>query len=436
MGVTRVLIAGSGAREHALAWGCARHPGVELVCAPGNGGTAAIAENVAVAADDVPGILRLATERAVDLVVIGPDAAIAAGLADGCAERGIAVFGPTRAAGRVESSKEFTKQLADATGIPTAGWRAGGVEDREALHRFAAELGACVVKADGLALGKGVTVCDDATQASAAIDACLLEGRFGDAGARVVVEERMSGREVSVFALSDGAAVRVLAPACDYKRIHDGDRGPNTGGMGAYAPPAGLDPAALLDDALRRFVEPCVAALRERGTPYRGCLYAGLMLTDSGPRLLEFNARLGDPETQAVLPLLDEDLLDLLTACARGGLAPGVARTLPGAAVGVVAAAAGYPGAVRGGDAISGLDRLDPGALLFHAGTRRDAGGTVRTAGGRVLTVVGRGDTLAAARSAAYANLERVRFDGMQHRSDIADPTGAQVAAAPGLLSR
>jgi phosphoribosylamine--glycine ligase len=432
----RVLIAGSGAREHALAWGCARHPGTELVCAPGNGGTAAIAENVAVAAADVAGMLRLATERGVDLVVIGPDAAIAAGLADGCAERGIAVFGPTRAAGRVESSKEFTKRLADETGIPTARWSAGGVDDRERLHRFAAELGACVVKADGLALGKGVTVCDDAAQAATAIDACLLEGRFGDAGARVVVEERMSGREVSVFALSDGDAVRVLAPACDYKRIRDGDRGPNTGGMGAYAPPAGLDPAALLDDARRRFVEPCVAALRERGIPYRGCLYAGLMLTDAGPRLLEFNARLGDPETQVVLPLLDEDLLDLLTACARGGLEPGVARSVPGAAVGVVAAAGGYPGAVRTGDAVDGLEDLDPEALLFHAGTRRDPDGTVRTAGGRVLTVVARGDTLAAARSAAYANLARVRFEGMQHRRDIADPDGAQVAAAPGMLRR
>jgi phosphoribosylamine--glycine ligase len=336
----------------------------------------------------------------------------------------------------VESSKEFTKRLADAAGIPTASWRAGGVDERAHLHDFAAELGACVVKADGLALGKGVTVCDDAAEARAAIDACLLEGRFGEAGARVVVEERLSGREVSVFALSDGEEVRVLAPACDYKRAHDGDRGPNTGGMGAYAPPAGLDPGALLDDAMRRFVEPCVAALRARGTPYRGCLYAGLMLTDAGPRLLEFNARLGDPETQVVLPLLDEDLLDLLTACARGGLEGGRARTLPGAAVGVVAAAAGYPGTVRRGDAISGLDALDGDALLFHAGTRREADGTVRTAGGRVLTVVARGETLATARERAYANLGRLHFEGMQHRGDIADPAGAQVAVAPGGVLR
>ncbi len=435
--MSRVLIAGSGAREHALAWGCARHPGTELICAPGNGGTAALAENVAVAADDVPAMVRLAVEREVDLVVIGPDGAIAAGLADGCAERGIAVFGPTRAAGRVESSKEFTKLLAGAAGIPTAAWQAGGVDDRHRLHGFAAELGTCVVKADGLALGKGVTVCDDAAAARAAIDACLLEGRFGDAGTRVVVEERMSGREVSVFALSDGDSVRALAPACDYKRIHDGDRGPNTGGMGAYAPPAGLDPdAATLDDALRRFVAPCVAALRAQGTPFRGCLYAGLMLTDAGPRLVEFNARLGDPETQVVLPLLGEDLLDLLTACARGGLEAGRARALPGAAVGVVAAAAGYPGRVRSGDEITGLEALDGDALLFHAGTRRDTDGTVRTTGGRVLTVVARGDSLAAARERAYANLGRVRFEGMQHRGDIADPAGAQVAAAPGAVRR
>jgi phosphoribosylamine---glycine ligase len=434
--VTRVLIAGSGAREHALAWGCARHPGTELICAPGNGGTAALAENVAVAADDVPAIVRLAVEREVDLVVIGPDAAVAAGLADGCAARGIAVFGATRAAGRVESSKEFTKRLAGTAGIPTAAWQAGGAGDRGRLHGFAAELGTCVVKADGLALGKGVAVCDDAAAARAAIDACLLEGRFGDAGTRVIVEERMSGRELSVFALSDGDAVRALAPACDYKRIHDGDRGPNTGGMGAYAPPAGLDPDATLDDALRRFVEPCVAALRAQGTPFRGCLYAGLMLTDAGPRLVEFNARLGDPETQVVLPLLGEDLLDLLTACARGGLAGGRAQMLPGAAVGVVAAAAGYPGRVRSGDVITGLQALDGDALLFHAGTRRDPDGTVRTAGGRVLTVVARGDTLAAARERAYANLGRLRFEGMQHRGDIADPAGAQAAAAPGGVRR
>jgi phosphoribosylamine--glycine ligase len=427
--VARVLIVGSGAREHALAWGCARHAGTELICAPGNGGTAALGENVAVAADDVPALLRLASERAADLVVIGPDAAIAAGLADGCEERGIPVFGPTRAAGRVESSKEFTKRLADAAGIPTAAWRAGGVDDRAQLHDYAVSLGTCVVKADGLALGKGVTVCDDAATARAAIDACLLEGRFGEAGARVVVEERMSGREVSVFALSDGRGVRVLAPASDYKRAQDGDRGPNTGGMGAYAPPAGLDPQALLDDALRRFVEPCVAALREQGTPYRGCLYAGLMLTDAGPRLLEFNARLGDPETQVVLPMLDEDLLDLLRACAHGELTAGRARTVGGAAVGVVAAAAGYPGRVRGGDAISGLDAVPAGTLLFHAGTRRDPDGTVRTAGGRVLTLVARGDTLEAARTSAYDGLRAVHFEGMWHRRDIADPAGAQVGA-------
>ncbi|MEA2671548.1 MAG: phosphoribosylamine---glycine ligase [Chloroflexota bacterium] len=432
----RVLIAGSGAREHALAWACARHRGTELICAPGNGGTAALAENVAVAADDVPAMVRLAAEREVDLVVIGPDAAIAAGLADGCAERGIAVFGPTRAAGRVESSKEFTKRLAGTAGIPTAAWQAGGADDRGRLHGFATELGACVVKADGLALGKGVTVCDDAAEARAAIDACLLEGRFGDAGTRVVVEERMRGREVSVFALADGEAVRVLAPASDYKRAHDGDRGPNTGGMGACAPPAALDAAATLDDSLRRFIEPCVAALRDQGTPFRGCLYAGLMLTDAGPRLVEFNARFGDPETQVVLPLLGEDLLDLLTACARGGLAGGTAQALPGAAVGVVVAAAGYPGRVRGGDVITGLEALDGDALLFHAGTRRDPDGTLRTAGGRVLTVVGRGGTLAAARERAYANLGRLRFEGMQHRGDIAGPAGAQAAAAPGGARR
>ena len=414
----RVLVVGSGAREHALAWAIAAHGGVELLCAPGNGGTGLIAENVEVAAGDATAQLRLATERAVDLVVIGPDAAVAAGLADACAGAGLAVFGPTAAAGRIEASKAFAKAVMDDAGIPTARWwRAAGVD--EAMAAVTELGGRCVVKADGLALGKGVTVCDEAGQARAAVEESLVTGRFGDAGRELIVEERLQGRELSVFALSDGERVRALVPACDYKRAHDGDRGPNTGGMGAYAPPAEVDVAGLIGEAVARTVQPCVDLLRERGTPYRGCLYAGLMLTEQGLRVLEYNARFGDPETQVVLPLLAEDLLDLLLACARGELTPGRAAQRPGAAAAVVAAAPGYPGPVRTGAAISGLDRLDPDVACFHGGTRRQ-GEELVTAGGRVLTVTARGADQEQARRRAYDNLDRISFEGMWSRRDIA----------------
>jgi phosphoribosylamine--glycine ligase len=280
--------------------------------------------------------------------------------------------------------------------------------------------GSVVVKADGLALGKGVTVASTVEEAVAALDECLVGRRFGDAGDRVVVEERLTGPEVSIFALSDGVHVRVLAPACDYKRAYDGDEGPNTGGMGSYAPPSFTDVDALLDEAVRDVIQPCVDVLRERGTPYRGCLYAALMLTRQGMRVLEFNARFGDPETQVVLPLLADDPVPLFLACARGELQPGRAAWSSGACVGVVAASGGYPGPVDTGRRITGLDALDADVLCFHAGTRRGDDGGYVTSGGRVLTVVGRGDSLDAARQRAYANIERIAFDGMRHRSDIA----------------
>ncbi|HEV7678595.1 MAG TPA: phosphoribosylamine--glycine ligase [Candidatus Dormibacteraeota bacterium] len=418
----KVLVAGSGAREHALAWACARSPLVtEVACAPGNGGTAALGRNLPVAADDVEGMVQLALAEDVDLVVIGPDAAVAAGLAEALDVEGIDCFGPTAAAGRIEWSKEYAKDVMNDGGIPTARWVGAGRATRDrAVHFIEEHRGFCVVKADGLALGKGVTVCSSVEEALAALDACLVEERFGDAGARVIVEERLSGREVSVFALSDGMHVHVLAPACDYKRAFDGDTGPMTGGMGSYAPPTWLDTDALLDEAMGTVLQPCVDILRERGTPYRGLLYAGLMLTAEGLRVLEFNARFGDPETQVVLPLLAEDPVPLFVACAQGGLLPGRAACVPGAAVGVVAASGGYPGAVETGKPISGLDSLDPDVLVFHGGTRRGDDGTLLTSGGRVLTVVGRGDTLDAARARAYAGIERISFEGMRHRGDIA----------------
>jgi len=423
----RVLIVGGGGREHALAWACRRDaPEIDLVVAPGNGGTAGIAENVAIDVTDADAVAQLATGRGIDLVVIGPDAAAEAGVADACAARGVPVFGPTSGAARIESSKVFAKQVMDEAGIPTARWVAGDAADRAQLTRFVEDAdGACVVKADGLALGKGVLVCDGVDEAEQALDACLREERFGAAGRRVVVEERLRGVEVSVFALSDGRRLRTLVPARDHKRIFDGDRGPNTGGMGAVAPPPDAAGAAFADEVARAVLDPCVEALRRRGTPFVGCLYAGLMLTADGIRVLEFNARFGDPEAQVILPLLDEPVLELFAACARGAVEPGIARARPGAAVGVVAAAAGYPGEVRRGDVITGLDSLDDGVLCFHAGTARDAAGTLRTSGGRVLCVTAIATGTEAARDLAYANLARVHFEGMQARRDIGRPVTA-----------
>jgi phosphoribosylamine---glycine ligase len=424
MGIVRVLIVGGGGREHALAWVCRRDaPDAEVLVAPGNGGTATLAENIAVDIEDAEAVARLAADRDVDLVVIGPDAAAAAGVADACIERGIPVFGPSAAAARIESSKTFAKQVMDEAGIPTARWVAGTAADRKRLSDFVAEQrGACVVKADGLALGKGVLVCDGVEEAERALDACLGEMRFGDAGRQVVVEERLSGPEVSVFGLSDGRRVRLLVPARDHKRIFDGDRGPNTGGMGAIAPPPDIDAATFLAEVSRTVLGPCVDELRQRGTPFVGCLYAGLMLTAGGMRVLEFNARFGDPEAQVVLPLLDEPALELFVQCARGEIEAGSARTTGAAAVGVVAAAAGYPGDVRRGDVIGGIDSLDDDVLCFHAGTRRDSDGTLRTSGGRVLCVTATAAEVELARARAYDNLARVHFDGMQARTDIGNP--------------
>ena len=416
----RILVAGSGAREHALAWACLQHhPDLQVTCAPGNGGTAGFATNIAVAADDARGVARAARDSGAELVIVGPDGALAAGVADACMAAGIGVFGPSAAAARIESSKTFAKRLMESAGIPTARWCAGGADDRESLLVFAHELGGrCVVKADGLALGKGVVVCDDMHEVRSAIAACLDEQRFGSAGLQLLIEERLEGPEVSVLALTDSRTIRLLPPARDHKRIGDGDTGPNTGGMGAVTPPPGLGDD-VIDDA-HDILRACVDALSDAGTPFSGCLYAGLMLTADGPRVIEFNARFGDPETQVVLPIIDEDLLELLTACATGTLTSGSVRCADeGSAVGVVLAAEGYPGTPRRGEVISGLDTLDPGVLAFHAGTRRGDDGRLRTDGGRVLTLVARGDSIEAARQRVYAAVPSVHFDGMQYRRDI-----------------
>jgi phosphoribosylamine--glycine ligase len=416
----RALVVGSGGREHALAWACARHESKpEILCAPGNAGTAELGTNVDLPVTDGPAIARLGREREVDIVVVGPDAALAAGVADACIDAGIAVFGPSAAAAKIEWSKVHAKRLMDRAGVPTARWRSGDDTSRSDLFDFILELdGRCVVKADGLAAGKGVTVCDGREEAFAALAGCLTERRFGDAGDVVVIEERLTGSEISVFAVCDGRHFQLLAPARDYKRAEDGDRGPNTGGMGAFAPVT--DACPPLREVGDRVIEPILAALADAGTPFVGCLYAGLMVGPDGLRVLEFNARFGDPETQAVVPLAGTGFLDLLLAAARGELDGRAPAASVGAAVTVVAAAPGYPTSPRVGDPIVGLDDLDADVLCFHAGTARDLRGRLVTAGGRVLGITGQGRDVGEARRRAYENLGRIHFAGMWSRSDIA----------------
>jgi phosphoribosylamine--glycine ligase len=442
---TRTLIVGAGGREHALAWKLASEPGGnELIVAPGSAAIAAeprVRCLPGVDSLDPEAVVAAARREAVELVVIGPEAPLAAGVSDALRAAGLAVFGPSAAAARIEASKAFCHEVAEAAGVRMA--RAGAFHDRAAARVFArelAQLGAgLVVKADGLAAGKGVTVCDTLEEAEAAIEQLFASGGGGDgapggagvAGTRspVILEERLSGAEASLIALCDGVDALALPLARDHKRLLDGDAGPNTGGMGAYSPLPDLpdDEAELLLDAFQR---PILVELARRGSPFRGALYAGLMLTADGPVLLECNARFGDPETQAILPRLGVALGPLLLATARGELRGAGSRasaagsrlpTLPGATVAIVLAAAGYPGRPRTGDPISGLDdAAASGALLFHAATSTDAEGRIRTAGGRVLTVVGRGADLAAARRAATEAADLIDAPGLQRRHDIA----------------
>jgi phosphoribosylamine--glycine ligase len=414
----RVLVVGGGGREHALVSAIAASPHcLEVHAAPGNPGIALVGKCHPVKVDDLDGQVALAQQLGVDLVVVGPEVPLVLGLADRLREAGVAVFGPSAAAARVEGSKAFTKDLLEAAGVDTA--KAFTVtsldEAREAIGALG---GRCVVKADGLAAGKGVIVCDDAVQAEQAAEE-LLGGALGDAGATLVIEERMEGPELSVLALCDGEAAVPLPSARDYKRIGEGGTGPNTGGMGAISPAPGVS-----DDEAQRIVEtvhkPILRELQRRGTPFSGCLYAGLMLTATGPRVLEFNVRFGDPETEAVLPRLGEDLLPFLLACANGTLEDGTLRTIPGAAVTVILASRGYPASSESGVPIAGVAEAgrERDVAVFHAGTALE-GGQLVTAGGRVLAVTARGADGAAAQAAAYAAAERIAFDGMQLRRDI-----------------
>ena len=407
----RVLLVGNGGREHALAWRLHQSPAIgSLTIAPGNPGTSMLGRNVAVAADDVPGLVDLARRERIDLVVVGPEVALAAGIADALAASGIPCFGPTTTAATIESSKRAAKMLMIDAGIPTAQHRA--FESADAALRFVAGedwTAWRVVKADGLHAGKGVIVAETRSELEAAID------ELGRGGEPLVLEEPLQGQEVSLLAFSDGTRAAYMPLAQDHKRIGEQDRGPNTGGMGAYAP-VPLDPT-LSAELGRRVIDPALAALAARGTPFVGVLYAGLMLTANGPRVIEYNARWGDPETQALLPLLETDLLAIMCDCVAGRLQPDRIRWRRGSALGVVLAAADYPGTPRRGDPIT-LPDVPAHTLIFHAGTAvRD--GALVTAGGRVLTVVGTGDTLEDAHTRAYACAEQIHFDGRQMRRDI-----------------
>lgn len=416
----RILVVGSGAREHALAWKCMQSVLTERVfCAPGNGGTGGMAKNIRIRADDVVNLVGFAKREKIGLVVIGPESAIAAGLADALREEGIPAFGPSRAAGRIESSKSFAKDLMSRAGIPTAEFAV--FHDAAPAKQWSrGRQGRVVVKADGLALGKGVVVCGSQAEAERAIDAMLVEHSFGRAGATILLEERLEGREVSLMAVTDGRRVMALAPARDFKRAREGDEGPNTGGMGAYSPPADAGEATMRQ-AVAEVLEPAVRQLAEDGLEYRGLLYAGLMLTADGIRALEFNCRFGDPEAQAVLPRLRSDAVRLMLEAARGDLSPvGELEWDPRPCVGVVVASAGYPDSYETGFEIAGLATIPPGVIVFHGGTRYVAGRGLVTAGGRVVTLVSLGETVTAARESVLATVGRVRFNGAFHRRDIA----------------
>jgi phosphoribosylamine--glycine ligase len=415
----RVLVVGGGGRENALAWALNRSHGVQQVwVSPGNGGTQELegCMQLSIAESDHDGLLAACREHAVDLVVVGPEAPLAAGLADKLRAAGFPVFGPGADGAQLEASKQWAKALMVEAGVPTAGyWKANSRD--EALEALEAQGKPLVVKADGLAAGKGVTVAESIEEARSAIEE-IFEGRFG-AGASLVLEERTHGPEVSVFALTDGERMVLLPPAQDHKRIGEGDTGPNTGGMGAYAPAPLLD-AAGLEQVRQLVLEPTLAALNSRGIRYQGVIYAGLMLTEKGPSVIEFNCRFGDPECETLMPLLGPELAAVLLACANGTLHQAPALSIaPHCSACVIAAAQGYPGEIRKGDVIHSELQPADDLQLFHAGTQRQADGRCLTSGGRVLAVVAQADTFDNAFERAYTGLAQVNYEGMTFRRDI-----------------
>jgi phosphoribosylamine--glycine ligase len=415
----KVMVIGGGAREHALAWKIAQSPKITgLYVVPGNAGTAPIAQNLNIRPNDIEALAKAAQDIGIDLTVVGPEAPLASGIVDYFERSGLPIFGPTKAATQIESSKVFAKKLMQQYGIPYP----NGItfsNYSEARKYLGSQSVPVVVKADGLAAGKGVTVASSKEEALKALSD-IMEGKiFGSAGDKVLIEECLSGREVSLLAFTDGTTVVPMVPACDYKRVFDNDQGPNTGGMGSYSPPGFFD-AEMIQRVMKTILQPAVSAMAHEGMPYKGVLYAGLMVAADGPKVLEFNARFGDPETQAILPRLQTDLVDILLAIIDNRLSELTVEWNNDACIGVVMASAGYPGNYKTGFPITGLDKLDEEIIVFHAGTKLGENSQVYTDGGRVLTVTASGKTMAEARAKVYQNLPRIHFDGCHYRKDIA----------------
>ena len=418
----KVLVIGKGGREHAIVWKLSQSARIsQLLCAPGNAGTARIASNVPIPESDIEGLLSFALQQDIDFTVVGPEAPLADGIVDRFQEAGLSIFGPSQAAARIESSKSFAKDLMLRAGVPTA--RAEVFHDFNAARKYVETLSPpVVIKADGLAAGKGVVVADTTEKAVSALRDQMVDLAFGSAGETVLVEEYLQGPELSVFAFVDGERISPLVAAVDYKRVREGDTGPNTGGMGAYSPPLRV----LWNDevewsARTDIMEPVVAAMAAEGCPYVGILYAGLMLTRDGLQVIEFNCRLGDPETQVVLPRIESDLLELMLAAVAGNVNDAPLRVTSNSCVGVVVASGGYPGTYETGFPVAGLDEELDNVTVFHAGTKFDENEETVTDGGRVLTVSGSGPTRKDARRRAYAAAERTKFGGSFFRNDIAD---------------
>jgi phosphoribosylamine--glycine ligase len=415
----KIMVIGGGAREHALAWKIAQSPKVKkLYVAPGNAGTASIANNLNIRPNDTEALAKAAQDIGIDLTVVGPEAPLASGIVDYFERLGLSIFGPTKAATQIESSKVFAKKLMQKYGIPCPNSIIFSSYS-EAKKYLESQPVPIVVKADGLAAGKGVTVASSKKEALKALSDIMKTKIFGPAGDSVVIEECLTGKEVSLLAFTDGKTVIPMVPACDYKRAFDNDQGPNTGGMGSYSPP-GFFGAKLTQQVVKTIMQPAVEAMAQEGMSYKGVLYAGLMIAADGPKVLEFNARFGDPETQATLPRLQTDLVDILLSIVDNRLNEVAAEWNNNACVGVVMASAGYPGNYKTGFSITGLDKLDKEILVFHAGTRLDEKSQVYTDGGRVLTVTATGKNMAEARAKAYQNLPRIHFDGCHYRKDIA----------------
>ena len=413
----KVLVIGGGAREHTLAWKLAQSPNVlEIYVAPGNAGTGFVAKNLDIKSYELESLARAARERRIDLTVVGPEAPLATGIVDLFQARGIPVFGPSKEATRIESSKVFAQGLMKKYGIPCARSRSFS-SFAEAKDYVKTQQTPIVVKADGLAAGKGSVVAGSTAEALTALSDIMEKRIFGEAGDQVLVEECLQGKEVSLLAFSDGKTVVPMVPACDYKRACDGDEGPNTGGMGSYSPPK-LFGSEMINRVMDTILEPTVRAMAKEGKTYKGVLYAGLMLTEEGPKALEFNARFGDPESQVMLPLLKSDLVEIMLAVLDERLDKTQIEWSDEACVGVVMASGGYPGSYKTGFPIKGLDKVDDDILVFHAGTR-ESEGIIYTDGGRVLTVTATGGTIAEARDRVYSNIRRIHFEGCHYRHDI-----------------